>query len=80
MILRADDFEAAARGGSQVACLPQIDENWCLAVKTRSATGYLGDEHGKEMLFATLDEAIGRAKKLGVGQVLVITGTKEWRL
>ena len=58
MILSAADFEIASRNGSRVACLPQIDENWCLVVKVDSATGFLGDEYGKEVFFATLDDAI----------------------
>lgn len=79
MILSESDFGRATQGGSPVACLPQPDQDWCLAVKVGSATGYLGNVDGKELLFPTLDRAIECAKNFEVGQVLVITGSKPWR-
>lgn len=80
MVFGERRFAAQIATGAKAACLPQHDEDWCLAVKVGTATAHLGDESTKEAKhFESLDTAVTLARDWGASEVLIITGTKAWK-
>jgi hypothetical protein len=78
MIIGEAEFRKRIQSGAQVACLPQDDGGWCLAVKSGPLTSYLGRSERHEVIFPTLDEAVTQATGFEIGQIIVITGAKAW--
>jgi hypothetical protein len=80
MIFENLKFEKACCSTSaKLAALPQHNEKWCLAMKTGIQIVYLGNSNTDQRVeFSTLDELINYARQNEIGEVLVITGAKEW--